>query len=202
MAYLYIGYWTMTLAFNGTIWGYYIWPFTTFAIILFASLYGNLNKKIYFTLIAGILMWNTYNGLKDTQGVMNYIGKDGSSWQYNAKMAEDIFKNAGEDFGYYIFTPDLYGYTPRYAMNYTQKQFSYKAHAFEKRKLTYLIMTPAPPERKDLSPDWWKVNEVKISAKPVMTTKLQDNIVEKFELTPEEVAVPSNPNLIQGIYFR
>ncbi len=202
LAYLYVGYWTMTLAFNGTIWGYYIWPFTTFAIILFASLYGQLNKKIYFVLIAGILLWNTYNGVKDTQGVMNYIGKDGSSWLYNAKMAEDIYKNAGEDFGYYIFTPDLYGYTPRYAMNYTQKRFSYKAFGFEKKKFTYLIMTPAPPERKDLSPDWWKLNEVKISGKPTMTTNLSDNFIEKYELTPEEIAIPSNPNLIQGIYFR
>ncbi|KXK09954.1 MAG: hypothetical protein UZ22_OP11002000945 [Microgenomates bacterium OLB23] len=117
-------------------------------------------------------------------------------------MARTIFLHTNEDFGYYIYSPELFGYSPRYAMEYVQKEFRHKAIPFEKKPTTYLIMIPSLHNGVAEDMTWWKTEEVRIATSAASVHKIGSYVVEKYILSPEDIAVMSNPLLIQDIHFR
>ena len=202
--YLYTGFWVSVLLFKGPVWNYYLIPFMPILMIIFASLYQKTNKKIYITIFALIIIFNT---IKNVQHVLNadkFIGIDGSSWKFNLTMASNLYKQADNEFGYFIFSPEMFGYTPRYAMNYAQKIYSdKKAYPFEKKKNTYLILLPIPSNRPDLSHDWWIKNRVYLKGTPVAELKYKNGyIIQKYSLSDKDIAVPADPNLPKDLHFR
>ncbi len=202
--YLFAGFWILTLLYKGVVWGYYFWPFLPLLIIMFASLYKNVNKTIFYLVFVAILLFNFVQNVRGVQSAKNFFGKDGSSWRFNYDLAKTVFKDAPDEFGYYIFTPDLFGYSPRYAFNYVQdKQPDKKAYPFTKKRITYLIITPPPDDRLFLNGEWWRENQVKITRKPLWIKRYEKGFkVEKYELDEEELKVESDPNLIQTLFFR
>lgn len=137
-------------------------------------------------------------------GATKYIGLDASSWKFNFQTADKIFKDNTGEFGYYIYTPDQYGYSPKYAFNYAQtKNPQIKAYPFTKKGTTYLLIAAPPKDRLFLNGDWWKKNQVKIDKKPVNVLKYPNGFkVEKYLLDEEETKIESDPNLIQTLLFR
>ncbi len=201
--YLYIGYWVLTLLFKGTIWSYYYWPFLPLLAIMFTAMVLKTNKNLAtYILLIGVVVLNLSASVKQIiaeEG--NYIRS--GSWLYYYNQAQKLFIDSGkEDFGYYIYTADQFGYSTRYAMNFTKKQFpEKKVFPYQKKKITYLVIFPS--SNPYTSEHWWKKNQVKIDRKPDKTMKFKDgSYIEKYYLDESEQEVESDQNLIHSLIFR
>ncbi|MEK7633519.1 MAG: glycosyltransferase family 39 protein [Patescibacteria group bacterium] len=196
--FFYFGFWILTLAFKGVVWGYYYWPFLPLTLIIFTSLFSKINKKIFALIFIYIFVINFISGIQA-------IKSAGTGWRFNYELAKKIYKDAdGSDFGYYIYTPDQFAYSEKYSILYVQNIFGQTvSHPYEKKALTYLIIAPPPEDKPYLKGDWWKSNQVKINRNPDKVFKYSNNmIVEKYLLSKEELKIPSDPNLIQDLIFR
>lgn len=212
--YFYFGFWIITLFFKGPIWTYYFWPFLPLLILIFCSAVRTINKYLFYTTFVLIFAFNFRVNVNEILNYNpDYLTHGESSWLFNYNVAKSVYNDAKGDFGYFIFTPDLYGYYPRYAMNYTQKQYpNTKAYPFEKRTLTYLLIAPPPYYGKDPNSVWyqkntnsgnWKSSDIKITKVPENSTAYSNGfIIEKYLLNKEEIKVSSNPYLINTLIFR
>lgn len=200
--YFYIGYWALTLMYSGTVWSYYYWPFLPILAIALVVSGKYLNKILFLLLFLFLLSFNLTLEYKSNAKSEAYYRNDASSWLFQKNLAETIFKDAPKEFGYYIYTADQFGYSPRFAMDYVQDKYKQKkAAVYIKKPVTYLIIA------KNYDPsnnhDWWRANRVNIAKKPVKIFTFKNNfVVEKYELTPEELKVPSDQNLIHTLIFR
>jgi hypothetical protein len=213
-AYFYSGFWAITLLFKGPIWTYYFWPFLPLTVLMFCSIVSFANKYIFYLVYILLFAFNFRVAINEAKNYNpDFLTHGESSWKFNYNVAKSIYDNAEGDFGYFIFTPDLYGYYPRYAMNYVQKQYpNIKAYSYEKRPITYLLIAPPPSYGKGPNSLWaqknpnsnnWKKSDLKITKLPIQTTEYSNGfIVEKYSLNQEEVKVGANPNLINNLIFR
>lgn len=212
--YFYLGFWLMTVLFKGQIWNYYYIPFIPLLIFLFVNLKNVINKWVFYILFALIYLINLQPAIIDT---LNYVSnpalQDVSTWRFNELIAREVFNSSNKNFGYFIFTPDLYGYSPRYALNYLQKQNKEKiSYPYQKMRETYLVIAPAPVYGRDPNSIWyqkntnsslWKSNDIKITGKPSLTTPFINGfVIEKYNLSDREITIEANPYLIKDIFFR
>lgn len=195
--YYYIGFWTICFLYKGVVWEYYYWPFLPMTLLVFSSFYKLIDKRLFSIIFLYVLVINFSVAIPPLKGA-------GKGWQFYHALAQRVYGDAPLEFGYYIYTPDQFGYSERYAMNYTQKEFGEKkSHPYSKNKVTYLIIAPPPGDKPYLNGDWWKTNQIKFTRKPDEIFKYDNGfVVEKYVLTDEEKAVPSDPNLIQDLHFR
>lgn len=102
----------------------------------------------------------------------------------------------------------LSGYQAKYAMRYFAKANNAKTQSYTKQPLTYLVLAPYWDDNKFLSKEYWKNNQVKIEREPNDRWSYQNAgghetyTVMRFDLTDEEIAVPAEPTLLDGIHFR
>jgi hypothetical protein len=204
-SYIFIGYWIITFLFKGIIWTYYYWPFMPMALLLIASSYKLLNKYVSAIVIVFVFIFllqhaQTYAFSR----VPAAAGKDGGSWLFNYNMAEKVFDQGDSSFGYYIFSPDQYGYSLRYAMNYAQKKHpEVQVAAYEKKDITYLLISPPGGDNKSIGGQWWKENKVNIKRAPDKVIPFESGfIIEQYKLRKDEQTIPSDPNLIDSLIFR
>lgn len=200
--YLFIGYFVITLLYKGVMWGYYYVPFIGLIAIMLASLWETIDKRIFLVLFIVIYSSNTYITWQST--VTNPFDKsDSSSWKFYKEVAEQVYTDAPSEFGYYVYTNDLYGYSSRYAMNYMQRKYPGKiAKPFEKKAVTYLLIDDVGTLSTTNSKDW-KTYDLKIKSKPVKKEQKNSTyVVEKYNLNQEDLAEESNPNLIHTLIFR
>jgi len=212
--YFYFGFWMITLLFKGPIWTYYFWPFLPLIILIFCSAVNIINKHLFYITFIIIFAINFQAAVNEIQSYnSDYLAHGESSWLFNYNVAKSVYNEAKEDFGYFIFTPDLYGYYPRYAMNYAQKLYpNIKAYPFEKKKLTYLLIAPPPSYGKDPNSLWyqknvnsesWKNSDIKINKLPESVMQYSNGFkVEKYFLSQEEIKIGANPYLINTLIFR
>jgi len=202
--YFYGGFWALTFLFRGVIWDYYYWPFLPLAAIFLSSTFKFVNKKIFYIVLVYILVINYLYQINMIKKSRVEIGPDGGAWQFNLRMAKEIFIDAKKDFGFYIYTPDLFGYPARYTLNYAQSLFKNKrAFPFEKKATTYLLIALPPDDKPYLNGDWWRSNQVKIIKRPEKIFKYKNGFkVEKYLLNEDEIKIQSDPNLLQTIHFR
>lgn len=195
----YLGYWFLTLFYRGEIWGYYFWPIA----IIFSSFVDYFkDKRVFYVFFLVIIGVNLLNASKDVFTSSSMIKLYGGSWKFYDEISQKIYKEENSEFGYYIFSPDLFGYSWRYAMNFNQGVYpNVKAYPFEKKKTTYLLISPS--DNPYAQPNPWKKNQVKITKKPIKIQKYPNGFVlEKYELTDEELKISSDPNLIHTLIFR
>ncbi len=210
---LYGGFWFLAIFFKGPVWGYYSLPFIPLLVLIFVS-FRQINKIIFYALFILIYAVNLQVGLKD---IFSYnpdpTKQDVSVWKFNKLVAEKVFSGNESEFGYFIFTPDLYGYSPRYALDFYQKRFkNKKVKPYEKKAITYLVIAPPPYYGKDPNSIWyqkninstsWKSNDVRLNKKPQDIILFENGfVIEKYQLTDEEIKVEPNPYLIKDIFFR
>jgi hypothetical protein len=123
-------------------------------------------------------------------------------------MVHDVIADSnGERFGYFIFTPDQFGYQAKYAMRYFSSAKKIDADSYSKQPITYLIESAYWDDNKFLKKEDWRRRQVRIERKPdaswsYSTSRTKSYSVFRFELSAEEVSVPADPNLIDGIHFR
>ncbi|PJE63811.1 hypothetical protein COU89_01200 [Candidatus Roizmanbacteria bacterium CG10_big_fil_rev_8_21_14_0_10_45_7] len=201
-AILYGGYWLLTLLFKGDILGYYTWQFLPMSLLLIASLTKHIPRLAYL-LIASVIIINigfsARNVWKLTPGPQNQ-----GSWQFYKVRAQKIFTDAPSQFGYFIFTPDQFGYSERYALHYLQGQYPHKVGEENVKKQTvYLLVAPPPDDRPFFNHTWWQAERVKITKKPVQTWNDGYNFkTERYQLTNKEQQVQPDSSLINSLIFR
>lgn len=212
--FFYVGFWFFTIFFKGPVWSYYYLPFIPLLILVFVSLKKRVNPVVFYTLFILIYLVNVVAGFKDSLAyTQDPLQQDVSTWEFNKLVAEKVFSGSESEFGYFIFTPDLYGYSPRYALNYYQERDKgKKVYPYQKRAVTYLVIAPPPVYGKDPSSIWyqkntnsklWKLNDIKITKDPVSVTSFKNGfVIEKYNFSDEEIKVVPNPFLIKDIFFR
>lgn len=202
--YIYVGYWILTFGFRGIVWGYYYWPFLPMLVILFCASYRIIGKIAFIVLYIWVLFAAQQYAKSMTDYYRTFSGNDSGSWLFNLHLAQTVFSQHDKNFGYYVFSPDEFGYSPRYAMDYLTKMHpEVTVFPYKKESITYLLISPPGGKNNSIAGGWWKTNRVKISAKPIKVWKYPSGFsIEKYYLTPQETAIPSDPYLIDSIFFR
>lgn len=204
-AYFFLGFWAISFLFRGIIWGYYTWPFIPMSVILITSSYNYLHKYVSFVCFILIYLLSLHQAQITSQlAIQQTIGKDAGTWLFNQTLATSVFNDKEKRFGYYIFSPDQYGYSPRYAMNYVAKKYPAVAVSpYKKEQITYLLVSPPGGKDNGIGGEWWKEHKVKLQKTPVKTIPFANGFkIEKYELTPAEQAIASDPTIIDSILFR
>lgn len=203
--YLFFGYWIFAFIFKGVIWNYYTWPFLPLTVLLISSGWKVIPKYLFIIFYAVILLSTWQQGFSYKEMLTkHYIGKDSGSWLFNYELAQTVYAQKDSSFGYYIFSPDQYGYSPRYAMNYlSSQQPDIQVFPYHKQPITYLLISPPGGKNNSIGGQWWKLHKVNISKKPEKTITFANGFkVEKYLLTDKERATPTDPNLIDSLIFR
>jgi hypothetical protein len=196
----YLLFWVSSLAFKGEVWDVYHWAFLPPTIIIFASLFNLINKKLFYVIFTAVCLYlSVSNYMSISYWINNFSGKDESSWLLNYKVAKYVFADSGEDFGYFIYTASDYGYRMSYSMDYAQKIYPEKGYHCRKMKTTYLIYYPDIPQNDS---DYWKNKKVNITSKPEKTKKFENIIIEKYNLNEKEILTSQDPNLLCSLIFR
>lgn len=201
--YFYLGYWPLTFYLKGEVMGYHVLPFAPVALIILSSAYLLIRKEIFLIIFFFVLLFGFFAAKNKLDNFSSITGNGTGSWKFNHQLAQAVFKNAPSEFGYYAFTADEFGYGPRYAMFFTNKEYPKTyAPANTKKRVTYVIMAPTENGINN-NREWWIKNRVRIDTAPVSVINYANGYkVEKFILTDEETKIPSDPNLINGLFFR
>lgn len=199
--YLYLGYWIVTLPYKGEIWGYYTAPFAPLTIVAMLSTFVVFSRYFKYSLVICILGFLMYAIVIDAQGAKEKASMPGF-WSFYAKVAEVVFIDAPQEFGYFIYTPDEFGYSEKYAMRYKDILTNKKGFENVKKDTVYLLIAPVPSDRPGLSSEWWKEKRVGINKKPQRVWKINGYKVEKYILSNAEQKVPSDSTLINSLIFR
>jgi len=199
-----IGFWLITFLFKGTVWNYYYWGLYPLLAIAFGSLFLKIDKRFFlliFILFMTVMITNGYNTVKGWQD--GIYAKDTSSWIINKEVAELVYNDAHSDFGYYVYSPDIFGYSKKYAMSYIGMTGIYpmKSYLCTKKPTTYIIYESTPPGS-HTDPVFWKTASVSIKTKPVWRKQIHTVIIEKYQLTAKQVEQPSDPTMICGLEWR
>ncbi|MCR4305528.1 MAG: hypothetical protein NUV73_00405, partial [Candidatus Daviesbacteria bacterium] len=211
--FFYLGFWLFTIMFRGPVWNYYYLPFIPLLIMLFVSLKNRFNKIIFYAFFILLYAVNLQTAILDIRSYeSNPLKQDVSTWRFNKQMAEKVFSGSEKEFGYFIFTPDLYGYSPRFALNFYQKGTQKKVFPYQKKETTYLVVAPPPAYGKDPNSIWfqkntnsniWKSNDIRINKEPESKILFENGfVIEKYRLSDEEIKIEANPYLIKDIFFR
>lgn len=193
--YFYFGFYILSLIHNNLVLSHYFLPFITLPILIFCSLYELINKKIFAIVYILIVLVNFYAGYTVIHDSEGFIGKDKTSWKFMSSVATKAYNMAGDNnFGLYVYAPDVYAYAGKYAVSYTQTLFpTKKMHYNQKLRETILIYEPAPSTRPELNGDDWKIYNVKIKKSPVAVYTFPNGYkIEKYILTENEQMVKSD----------
>ena len=197
---LYLGYWVVTLPYKGAFWGYYYWPFVSMLSVIVASSHTYIGKKFFIVIMTIILLSNI--NLLFRKNVHDHEGT-GGGWKFFHSVAKDVLADAPSEFGYYVFTTDLYGYSSQYAIHYEDRKAKNKTgFSYQKKPTTYLLVDD-PGDHHAVNSVDWKRYDVRIAKETDDVTQVAPTFfIQKYFLTPEEAAEPSNPNMLNSLIFR
>jgi hypothetical protein len=203
--YLYVSYFAIGLLNRFRLLPFYVYPVFAFVFLFFSSLVTYANKKINYAFFAFFLLIYITNAVGVLQSIRtwstDFVGKSPYSWNALSEVARTVYSQDEQVFGYFVFSPDVMAYEPRFAMEYWKRTLS-KSNAvvFEKRPVIYVIIAP----RNDtyMTHDWIKM-KLNIVSEPVRTWGFPNGYsVDKYALTPEEVAAPFDPGINPGLFYR
>jgi len=197
--YLYLGFFLLSFANKGFILYFYLHPQFSLVFLLFASMSTSNYKKIFIPIFLTIFVLNFYTAIDDTRDSKSFIGKNGESWKFLHNLSKKIYQEPENSFGYFIYTPDAFGYQLKYAMIYTASLFNKQSFSFEKKPITYIIAEP----HQFMKDKWWKENQINIIGEPEASILFENGYkVEKYQLDEEQINVPFDPSINPGIHFR
>lgn len=202
-AYFFLAFWIISLFYSGGV-GNYFWPFLPLLVIIFCSYEKVIKKEVFIPVFLVIYLINLYAGVSAILDFKSDINKRGPhSWAFNLQVAEEIYKDAKGNFGYFNFSPDRFAYQQRYAMIYAGKTFpQIVAFSSTKKPLTYLIEVDPPKDRLELNGTSWRISDVKIDRKPDETFRWDFIQVEKYLLSDDEIKKAPNPYLLDSVFIR
>jgi hypothetical protein len=193
--YFFVGFYILSIFYQGVLLIHYYLPLTPLPLLVFSSFNEKINKKIFYIFYLIIIFANIFTGLKQISFANKYIGKDKTSWSGLLNVAKTTYTNLDRsEFGLYLYAPDMYGYSQKYAFLYGQTLYPNKKMVFsQKRNITFLIYEPAPQSMPWLDGSGWKSGLVKIDKEPIQTIKFPNGFrMEKYILTDEELTIQSD----------
>jgi len=195
--FIFIGYWVVTLGFRGDIPPWYYSPLVPIIIIFLADSLERLPKKLGLVLGVAILISNMgVNGREALNYKSDINLQPWSTWQSTKTAAEWMYQNCGNNFGYFVYTPDMYGYPLRYAMQYVGKSFKNSGSLNSKLETVCLLMGKNVAEN-PYGRENWLSGDVKIIKKPVLVKDWGNGMrAEKYLLDERERKIGANSNLI------
>ncbi len=202
--YFMLGFWMITLPFKGAIWSYYyegFWLLITGWIVWYVFQTKAIWIKISFLIIVG---FNLYFALQ--RSVIYWqaqVDDHEIYWSFYRQMAKDIFEKYSDEFGYYVFTMDQYGYQAKYGLKFQAKNLNKIIHNYQKKPKTVLIIGRNDNLNPYANEKYWQKEQVKIDKEPLDYWKYPNGYqVAVFDLTLEEQKISSDSNLIDGLQFR
>lgn len=205
LLYFYLGFYILSVIHSGSLLYHYWFPLASLTLLIFSTFVMFVDKRVYYPILALAVCFNLFNGIQKVHDASkNIIGKKFDSWSFQHNMAQTIFKDGENEFGYFAYAPDVYAYGPKYSLSYTRSLYPTKnVSSFEKKRITYLTLEPPPSYRPELTDKYWKENQIGIKGKPVKTIKFPNGYqIEKYILTDQEVQKPIDPTLDTGVHFR
>ena len=201
--YLYVGFFVLSLVDKGPMVYFYLFPLFPLVFLIFCSLVESRAKYVFLVVFFVVNAFNVSAAFGDIKDSKAFIGNDEDSWKFLSTLSESVFREAPEEFGYFVFAPDVFAYEPKYAMKYAASRSPKRAWYFQKKPVTYLIMAPPPRWDPYMTGQWWKINQIKI-APPAdsVTTYPNGYRVEKVFLTSADQAVAFDPAVDPAMHFR
>ncbi len=177
--------------------------FVPIVFMVFAALAGGKYGKLLLPILVICIITNEVAAVNFVQSSRNFIGKDKDSWKLLHQISGDVFAKSRGEFGYFVNSPDLLGYAPKYAMIYAQKTHpNVKASYFTKKPQTYVINTSTAFNPKN-PVEAWPRNAINLRVEPTSQVSYPNGYsVVHFELSPEDVAAPFNKDLDTGLLYR
>jgi hypothetical protein len=197
--YMYIGWWVLTTLFTGEVEGYYYQPFLPLFVLVIMVIAQTKEYLKYLVVALAIIsiFWNI-------KTVSYYPEKfNTSSWLLLHNIALDAFQH--KDFGYYLYAQDQFAYPLKFAFLRTaiEQKRGNEVTPFAKQATTILVKGEDNPLNIFSTSSNWQTAKVGIKKEPIEVKKYYGGYsLEVYKLTPEEVKVPSDPNIITTLQFR
>lgn len=201
--YFYTGYFVLSFINKGPILYYHLYPFFLLVFLIFSSFLAS-NKKFFAVLFAGIYIANLHSSIGDVRDAEGFIGKSKVSWKFLSSVAREVYGGPEKEFGYFVYSPDILAYEPKYAMKYMGKLFPEKtAFYFQKKSVTYLVTAPHPPGNPYMLDEWWRKNQVRLATQPIDVIRFDNGYkIEKHLLSQKDQQVYFDPAIDPGLHFR
>lgn len=203
--YFYLGFFVLSLINKGPIIYFYFYPLFPLAFLIFCSFATSAYKKIFLVLFVIVYLLNVNAAIYDMDSFTNgFTNKSLDSWKFLTSLATKVYSGPEKNFGYFVYTPDVIGYSPKYALAYEQRIYKNKSAGYFRKELTtYITIAPPAANNPYLSYNWWKTVRVKITNKPIQTINFSNGYkIEKYSLTSSEVKIPFDPGIDPGLGFR
>lgn len=201
--YFFLGYFGLSLLNRYNLLTHYVSPLIPFLFLIFCSFATSKYAKTFYILFACIYGLNIIGAYNYIQSLNRFIGYDQYSWKAMYEATFTLVKNEPEEFGYFVYAPDIVGYGPRYAMQYANKMNGNKGTAFEKKPITYLFIEPAARNNSFTSKDKWKRDQIHITSTPTLTKSFYCGYsYERHILTDEEQKQSFDPGVNPGLHYR
>lgn len=201
--YFYVGFFVLSLINTGPLLYFYLFPLFPLVFLIFSSFVTSKYKIFFIALFLFVLLLNIRTALQDTKSANYFIGKNIYSWKFLYKMVAKVYVMPEDNFGYFVYSPNVLAYEAKYAMLYAQKKYKKNAISFKKEPVTFLIIAPPPPDNLYMKDDWWIKNQIKISVNPAEIVKFENGYkIEKYLLNQKEIAIPFDPAINPGLVFR
>lgn len=202
-AYFYLGYILITFASRNMLTTGQSLPAIPLVYLIFASLLTARYAKAFavlFAVVYAISIFSVFSYFKSTK---NFIGKSPESWLFLSQIAQTVFKQKDQDFGYFVYSPDAFGYQPKYAMFYEERLHPGRAHYLQKKPVTYIISAPPPTDNPYMQDAWWVKHITHINEKPQSVIIYPNGYkIERYLLSKEDIKTPIDINTDIGIFFR
>ncbi len=203
--YFFFGFFAVSLLNRYNMLYFYIFPLFPLVYLIFCSFASTKYKYPFLILFAIVYVINFagiifYLQISD----QNIIGKRVESWKTMYNIAKTVYNQPDNNFGYLVYSPDVLGYQPRYAMEYVRSLYPNKTVAiFEKKPITYILLAPVAANNPYLSTQWWIENKAKITSKPVQTIQFPTGYtIQKYQLSQDEINSPMDPEINPGLKYR
>lgn len=188
---------------SGDILFHYYMPLSAFTLLLFSSLVRTTFQKLFLVIFFIVLTLNIRDAVTYIQSSNSFIGKSQFSWRSLDEVAKALYSTKDSSFGYFVYSPDVVGHQPKYAVLYEGMKSKKTTYSFEKKPITYLVVAPPPPDKPSMTHEWWKKNQLHLDKKPTdVKTFPSGYLIERYELSEEELRVPFDPGINPGLHFR
>lgn len=199
----FLGYFSLTLFNRFNLLDFYIFPLFSLVFLIFSSFITSRYSRLFLATFAIMYALNAVGLYLYIQQENATIGKGQYSWKAIFAAASVPYQGEEKEFGYFIYSPDILGYGPRYAMEYAKKVYNKNGFGFEKKPITYLLIEPLARDNPFTSEEKWKLHQIHIYSEPIMVKTFESGYkVEKHLLTDEELTVDFDPGINPGLHYR
>jgi len=201
--YFYLGFFIVSFLNRYKLLSFYYFPLISLVFLIFSSFITSRYKKIFLIIFIFMYVCNTIGAFKYVSDSQKFIGISKFSWKSLFEIASSVYKGKEQEFGYFVYAPDIVGYAPRYALEYAGKVFPKKSTAFERKPITYLIIETPAENNSYTSEAIWKTSQIHFDKSPSEVYTFPNGYkVEKYYLDDSELSVPFDPGINPGLHYR